>query len=116
MADTRRSIAQDVLDYVRNHPGCESQDVFDALPNVDKIGTIQNTLGRLANKGALQNRGGTVNRYTPAKWYPNDPFISKRAQKLAHDIYEDMMKQHRSVREQFLAEKIDDILAAQRKN
>lgn len=111
----RRSISQDVLDYVRNHPGCESQEVFDALPNVDKIGTIHHTLGRLAKEGALQNRGGTVNRYTPAKWYPNDPFVSERAQKLARDIYESMMKQHRSIREQFLAEQLDDILAEQRK-
>jgi hypothetical protein len=110
MGHKRKGIVQDVINYVRRHPGAETQEVFDALPNADKIGTVQNTLARLAREGVLQNRGGNVNRFDPAKWYPNDPFISKQAQALARDIYAGMMKQHRSVREQFLADKLDDLL------
>jgi hypothetical protein len=101
-----------VLEYVKANPGTGTEAIIEALPEV-KPATLYNILARLQREGAAQNRGG-INRFEPARWYPNDPFISEYAQKLARDIYEGMMQQHGSVREQFLAERLDELFAEQR--
>jgi predicted transcriptional regulator len=109
------SLSQGIAEYVRQHPGSSSKEIFEVMPEGTKLGTVQNLLARLAKQGVLQNRGGNINRHTPAKWYPNDPFIGEKAQGLAHDIYAEMTRLHTSVREQFLAEKIDELLYEARK-
>lgn len=105
----RPSIAEEIVEYVRKHPGAQSQTIVDVFPHVRKA-TIQNTLSRMQRVGVLENRGGSGNRWTPpAEWYYITPSASEYSRELARDIYAEMKTMHSSVHEEFLAEKLDEL-------
>lgn len=107
------SITTDIRDYVREHPGAKSNEVFDGLPHIEKLTTVHSTLARLAREGVLETRGGNPhgnsNRYNPVSWYAVDRSASERAQELAHDIYAEMLKLNKDVRQDYLAQRLDEL-------
>jgi hypothetical protein len=107
------NISEEITDYVKTHPGATSDEIFDAMPHGTKWGTVSNTLSRLKKRGVLENRGGTVNRFSPALWHCAKMPANSYAQELAHEIFEEMMRMHRSVREAFLAQKLTELFEDQ---
>lgn len=103
------SLANDVLQYVQEHPGATSEEIFNAMPNGTKIGTVRTTLGRLQRTNILENRGGKTNRFNPALWYAVEWDSTDQAREFAHDIFAEMMALPLSIREAFLAEKLDEL-------
>lgn len=108
------TINEEIIDYVKEHPGTTSQQVIDALPSGTKKGTIQCTLSRLQRTGVIKNRGGTGNRFTPpAQWYICEPNATEYARELARDIYNEMLALPTRARENFLAEKLEELFETQ---
>lgn len=95
-----------ILKFVKANPGTTHQDIRKAMPEI-KSGTVSNMLGRLQKQGAIENRGGTVNRWNPAKWYPVvDHSISDRFRGIARGLLRDLKDVHPSKREDYLAKQL----------
>jgi len=103
------SIAESIVDFVKKNPGAMRNDIHAALPEGTKWGTVGNTLSRMARGGVLENRGGSTNRWNPARWYFIARPVNDYAREQARNILAELADLHPSVREQFLAEKLDEM-------
>jgi hypothetical protein len=103
------SIAESIVDFVKENPGATRNEILTALPEGIKWGTVSNTLSRMARSGVLENRGGSTNRWDPARWFFIARPVNDYAREQAREILADLAKLHPSVREQFLAEKLDEM-------
>lgn len=108
-----KDITDSIVKYVQTHPGAGSQEIFDALPNASKLGSVQNLAARLCRLGVLENRGGSANRYTPAKYYFALPEVSDYAQELADTLLSDIQQVPPRVRALVLASKLDELFEEQ---
>ena len=112
MLSYTNSITESIVDFVKDHPGATRDEILTALPEGTKWGTVANTLSRMARGGVLENQGGSTNRWTPARWFFIARPVTDYAREQAREILADLKDLHPSVREQFLAEKLDEIFEA----
>src|SRR5436190_13715228 len=102
------SLTRKVLDYIRAHPGTTRPLVLSVLPEGTKPHTVSSIMGHLARGGVIANRGRAGRS---ARWYPIIIEVDFKFRKIARELLAEMKKVHHSQREEFLAQRLQDLFS-----
>lgn len=100
------TLTQQILEYIREHPGCARKDILQALPEGTNANTVSCTMHRLQTNGAIENRGGFA-QY--AEWYAVPNTTNPTFLRMADDILAKLAMMPVVTRRDYLATKLEEI-------
>lgn len=104
------AVTQQILEFVNANPGATRQDVLEGVSEANP-NTVGNLLAHLQRQGAIENRGGSVNRWNPAKWYPTSDIPADDPYRiLAQELLSELKNVHHANREVYLASRLRDLI------
>lgn len=100
------SITREILEVIKENPGCVLGDIMEALSPYANRRSVSNMMGRLQQNGAIENRGGHSFK---ARWYAVESKVQTYYLDIASDLLAEMKDIHHTVREEYLAERLEEL-------
>jgi len=100
------TLTQQIIEYVRAHPGSSRADIIDGISFEGPPLQISTMLGRLKREGALRSEGPypKLNR-----WFPIEISASEKYQKIAHEILDELKSIRREFQQEHLARRLEEL-------
>lgn len=106
MPRIENSLTEQIVTYVRNHPGASRADIIKGIGFTGPSLQITTMLGRLKREHALRSEGPypKLNRWFPIKTTDNQKY-----QEIASDILAELKDVHHTAQQDYLARRLQEI-------